>query len=330
MERNELEPEEEQWLRFALAKFLEIPVAAVCIVRKEPANSVRLTVMVPEEAGRLLRRAFDEGDPRLFESLSPMTVSEIVETASGSAQNSALPVEGDGSEPRSSGSIAAISDGPSNTGKSEGLAQRSSVTVDTDNVKELLRRVESGDQSAVQRLYPLVEAVLREIAAARKREGGSAAEGVPTTQLIDNAFRESLGSASGGWDAASRRTFYALASRSMQDMLIDQLRRTQAEPDSVYSEPPERDQAEGYAFLWGRWRDPDFQVNLREKLNALRARGKRDTVAEVVFRMRWFLGCKLLEVAEILGMAYADVFEAHARTILWLRIQLSSSPDVIA
>jgi len=77
MERKELRPDEEQWLHFGLAGFLNIPPSSIAILKKEPANSVRVSMILPEEAGRALLRAFVERDPLLAKFLGPMTVSQI-------------------------------------------------------------------------------------------------------------------------------------------------------------------------------------------------------------------------------------------------------------
>jgi small GTP-binding protein len=83
MKRDRLSESEERWLHFALAAFLEISPSCVSIVRQEPANSVRVSISLPEEAARTLLQAFRESDPRLAEFLGSMTISQIDEVANG-------------------------------------------------------------------------------------------------------------------------------------------------------------------------------------------------------------------------------------------------------
>ena len=79
------------------------------------------------------------------------------------------------------------------------------------DITRLLRRVGDGDEDAMAELYPLVERVLRDMARKRKMRRGPAAEEVPTTVLIDEAFLQNVVPGSGSWDREGRRTFYDFA-----------------------------------------------------------------------------------------------------------------------
>jgi hypothetical protein len=79
---QELPPFERQWLPINIARFLGILVSSIVIVGvTKLVNGVRVSIILPEEAGRSLLRAFRERDPRLAESLGPMTISETADNA---------------------------------------------------------------------------------------------------------------------------------------------------------------------------------------------------------------------------------------------------------
>jgi type I restriction enzyme, R subunit len=90
-ELDNLSETEERWLLHGLASFLGISPYCIAIVKKEPANSVRVSIILPEEAASSLLRAFRESDPRLADFLGPMTISQINESGSSQHQSSVTP-----------------------------------------------------------------------------------------------------------------------------------------------------------------------------------------------------------------------------------------------
>ncbi len=188
----------------------------------------------------------------------------------------------------------------------------------------LLRRVGEGDEEAIAELYPLVERVLRDMARKRKQER-PAAEEVPTTILIDEAFLQNVSLGSGSWDQEGRRTFYDFAAHTIEDMLIFEYRKRKRREGLLPQVP--LDDADSLGFLRRGMEDPDFRIDLKGKLAELQARGKKESMAAVVFRMKWFLGCKLTEVSEVLGLDYKTVVAQYAVALTWLRLHMGGYTD---
>jgi DNA-directed RNA polymerase specialized sigma24 family protein len=193
------------------------------------------------------------------------------------------------------------------------------------DITQLLRRVGDGDEGAMAELYPLVERVFRAMAKKRKLRRGPAAEEVPTTLLIDEAFLQNVVPGSGSWDKDGRRIFYDFATRTMEDKLIAEYRKRKRR-DSLLPQVP-LDDADDVGLLRRRLDDVDFRIDLKGKLAELQMRGKNESMGAVVFRMKWFLGCKLTEVSEVLGVDYKTVVKQYAVALTWVRLNLKGYTD---
>jgi DNA-directed RNA polymerase specialized sigma24 family protein len=193
------------------------------------------------------------------------------------------------------------------------------------DITRLLGRVRAGDELAMAELYPLVERVLRGMVRKRKRRGGPVAEEIPTTMLIDEAFLQNVVPGASSWDQEGRGTFYSFAARTIEDMIIAESRKRIRR--ELLLPRVDLDDADNLGFLRRGMEDPDFLFDLKEKLIALQARGEEESQAAVVFRMKWFLGCKLTEVAEVLGLDYKTVVKQYAVALTWIRLHLQEYSD---
>ena len=97
---------------------------------------------------------------------------------------------------------------------------------------------------------------------------------------------------------------------TIEDIIIAEYRK-RSRRESLLPQVP-FDDADSLGFLRRGLEDSDFRIDLKEKLAELQARGKKESMAAVVFRMKWFLGCKLTEVSEVLGLDYKTVVTRYA------------------
>ena len=90
------------------------------------------------------------------------------------------------------------------------------------DITGLLSALRSGDRSAMDRLFPLVYADLRE-RAHRQLAARGRAETLSTTALVHEAYLKLAGSAHQSYH--DRIHFFAVASRAMRQILVDYARR---------------------------------------------------------------------------------------------------------
>jgi hypothetical protein len=77
LDLSEFDETKERWIRLSVAKHFDVPEKFVVITTREPANSIRLTMILPAEAGEVLLKAFEDRDAKsndFFQSLSIVDV----------------------------------------------------------------------------------------------------------------------------------------------------------------------------------------------------------------------------------------------------------------
>lgn len=175
----------------------------------------------------------------------------------------------------------------------------------------LLDALRRGEDDAYDRLVPLIEARLHELAANRMRRE-RADHTLQPTELVNEAFIRLAGGKQ-EWD--DRAHFFGAASEAMRRVLIDHARRRSAEKRGggaeqvtfheldVVSEEPEVD-----------------VIALDEALTALEEVDLR--LAQVV-RLRYFAGFSIEEVGEILGISTATVKRDWTYARAWLFERMS-------
>lgn len=180
-----------------------------------------------------------------------------------------------------------------------------------DAVTGLLRAWSDGDDGALDRLTPLVEAELRRLARAymrRERQGHT----LQTTALVNEAFLRLTGARSVAWQ--DRAHFLGIAARLMRRVLVDHAR------------------ARGY-----RKRGGDIQrVTLNEGLvaapepaidvlaldRALDALAAVDRRKSQVIELRFFGGMSVAETAEVLHVSPDTIKRDWRLAKLWLLREL--------
>lgn len=187
------------------------------------------------------------------------------------------------------------------------------------NVTQLLRDWSAGDQSALDRLMPLVYDELRRLARGYLRHQQNQPSLQPTV-LVHEAYlrmvnqpQENMAKLS--WE--NRAQFFGLAARLMRNILVDHARARQAD---------KRGGGELLISLsavdrMGRaGQEPEVKLlALDDALNRL------DEVSPQhsrIVELRFFGGLTIPETAEVLGLSHATVERSWSFARAWLRNEL--------
>jgi len=184
-------------------------------------------------------------------------------------------------------------------------------------VTRLLQAWSEGDQSALDRLIPLVYQELHRLAhhyMARERSGHT----LQTTALLNEAYLRLVDSAKPSWQ--SRTHFFAVSAQVMRRILVDWARSRQALKRGGLEQPLELDEA----FVVADAPGADL-VGLDDALKALAAIDPRKS--EVV-ELRFFGGLSVEEVAEVLKVSPETVMRDWKFAKSWLRRELSKEKPV--
>lgn len=181
-------------------------------------------------------------------------------------------------------------------------------------ITDLLQAWERGEQSALEKLIPLVETELRRLAKAymrRERPGHI----LQTTALVNEACIKLLGQNRVHWQ--NRAHFYAIAAQCMRRVLVD------------YAKTRSREKRGGDA------RQVEFSASLlmseaqSEELLALDEALKKlaieDTRKSKVVELRYFCGYTMEEIARLLNISEATAAQDWRLARAWLRREISIS-----
>jgi RNA polymerase sigma-70 factor, ECF subfamily len=178
-------------------------------------------------------------------------------------------------------------------------------------VTRLLVAWREGDRSALDRLVPLVESELRQLARRylrRERPGHV----LQTTALVNEAFIRLINWQDASWQ--NRAHFVAMAARLMRHILVDISRRRARDPDGRTVRIVEIAEAADVS----RDRTPDL-IAIDD---ALRELAERDPRKAQIVEMRFFGGLSLHEIAEVIGVAPITVSREWAKARAWLHREL--------
>jgi RNA polymerase sigma factor (TIGR02999 family) len=178
-------------------------------------------------------------------------------------------------------------------------------------VTELLRAWSGGDDGALERLTPLVEAELRRLARGymrRERRGHT----LQTTALVNEAFLRLTDTHAIGWQ--DRAHFLGIAARLMRRVLVDHAR------------------ARGYrkrgggvqriTLTEGLVPSPEPALNVIALDRALEALAAVDARKSQVIELRFFGGLSVEETAEVLHVSSDTVKRDWRLAKLWLLREL--------
>ena len=181
-------------------------------------------------------------------------------------------------------------------------------------VTELLRQWGQGDQSAFDRLIPIVYRELRKIAKQhmRKQEG---CPSLQTTALVHEAYLKLLGSGQQDW--GNRSHFFAVASKAMRHFMVSHARERQALKRGGETRILPLDLE--FAIPAGMERDA---IALDDALTSLAALDARKVQ---VVELRYFAGLSIEETAQTLGISAETVGREWRFAKSYLKAEIARS-----
>lgn len=185
------------------------------------------------------------------------------------------------------------------------------------DVTRILSQIEAGDPSAAEKLLPLVYDELRKLAAARLAQE-KPGQTLQATALVHEAYLRLVNVAQAKhWE--SRAHFFAAAAESLRRILIDRARRKRRLRHGGQLRPMPLDEDE--LAIEAPLHDVDL-LALDEALERLEVAAPRK--AQLV-KLRYFAGCTLPEVAEMLQISQstAEADWTYAKT--WLKREMEKS-----
>lgn len=197
--------------------------------------------------------------------------------------------------------------------KSLRAGQGGSVTESsTSQVTQLLRAWNGGDQSALEKLTPIVYDELRRMARqymAYERPSHT----LQSAALVNEVYLRLVDSAHSNWQ--NRIHFFAVCARAMRRILVDWARSRQAVKRGGEIRPLRLEEA----LVVNEVRDVDL-IALDEALKGLAAVDPRRSQ---VVELHFFGGLSLEETAEVLKVSDDTVLRDWKLAKSWLRCELS-------
>lgn len=181
-----------------------------------------------------------------------------------------------------------------------------------DGITQLLVRWGSGDQTALDKLMPLVHSELRRLAGnylRRERQEHT----LQPTALVNEAYLRLVDQRSAKWQ--NRAHFYGIAAQLMRRILVDHARAKHAEKRGGSDQ-----QRLSITSAQGLSTAPDLDVlALHEALEEL---ATIDPQQERIVELKFFGGLSIEETAEVLGVGHATVERDWKMARAWLRRKL--------
>lgn len=183
-------------------------------------------------------------------------------------------------------------------------------------VTQLLIDWRNGNREALDRLMPLVYDELRRIARRSRRKNPSG-NTLQTTDLINEAYLKLVGK--DGIDWQDRAHFFAVASRVMRFLLIDNARSKRYVKRGGGVEQISLDDTAIVA--------PERSQEILDLDAALESLAGIDERKSRIVEMRYFAGMNIEEMAEVLGVSEVTVKREWARAKAWLYREMNRSGD---
>lgn len=182
------------------------------------------------------------------------------------------------------------------------------------DVSLLLRRWREGDRDSLERLIPLVEVELREIAhrQMRREQPGHVLQ---TTALINEAYLRMLGQNQS--DFSGRAHFLGIAARLMRQILVDYARRSRTAKRAAGEQALPLDEA----LLFTPSKSSEV-LALDEALDRL---SQIDARKVKVVELRYFGGLSVDETAQALEVSPNTVIRDWALAKAWLKVEIDKT-----
>jgi len=186
-----------------------------------------------------------------------------------------------------------------------------------ENVVNILKGAQAGDQEAAAHLLPRVYDELRKLAEVRMAQLPPGQTMQPTA-LVHEAYLRLLGKSD--LHVESQRHFFFVAARAMRDILVEQARRKAGPKHGGDRKRVElSDTAEVGATV------PEEVLAVHEALAELE---KEDPLKAQIINLRYFTGMSIEETARVLGISERTLHR-HWRFIkAWLKSRLGTVDEL--
>lgn len=188
------------------------------------------------------------------------------------------------------------------------------MTPDPHSVTQLLIEWRNGDETALDRLIPLVYAEMRRLARYYMR-GERSGHTLQTTALINEAYIRLVDHKGMRWQ--NRAHFYAVAAQAMRRILVDNARSRNYAKRGGGAQMVELDEAAVVAQELAA-----EMIALDEALNELAVLDPRQSKT---VELRYFGGMSVEETAEALGVSPVTVMRDWRAAKAWLLRSLSAN-----
>jgi RNA polymerase sigma factor (TIGR02999 family) len=183
-------------------------------------------------------------------------------------------------------------------------------------VTRILTAIEQGDAKSTDELLPVVYNELRRLAA-HKMANEPAGHTLQPTALVHEAWLKLVAPTAQSWQ--NRAHFFGAAAEAMRRILIARARRKGRQRRGSGAEHLDADEIEIASPV------PDDQfLALNDALDRFAALEPQQ--AELV-KLRYFVGLKIEEAAEVLGISKATAKRWWVYARAWLFNEIQSTPD---
>jgi RNA polymerase sigma factor (TIGR02999 family) len=184
----------------------------------------------------------------------------------------------------------------------------------SDNVTELLRSWGNGDQSAADRLMPLVYDELRRLAHRYMRRENPG-HTLQTSALVNEAYVRLVDQSKIQWE--SRAHFFGIAAHLMRQILVDQARRRNVAKRGG--------DAIRVSLNEGTVAVQEQSASVMALDDALKTLEQIDPRKSRIVELRFFGGMSIEETAETLKVSPGTVMREWTFARAWLRQEMSVS-----
>lgn len=184
---------------------------------------------------------------------------------------------------------------------------------DKNNITQLLLTVNNGDQDAYKKLFELVYDELRRIAN-RQLNYEYSDHTFSKTELVHEAYLKMIDQSK--VDFNDRTHFYAIAARSMRQLLVDYARKKKADKRGGGNEPLPLDE-----HVFHIKKHAENIIELDEYLDQLSELDER--LGQIV-ELRFFAGLNIDETAKMMGLSASTINRDWAKARGWLYQRLKS------
>jgi RNA polymerase sigma-70 factor, ECF subfamily len=195
------------------------------------------------------------------------------------------------------------------------ILSKSNAAASKRDVTLLLRRVSVGDRQAVDRLMELLYRDLHRVAAARMR-AERYGQSLQATGLVHEAYLR-MARGANGHRPQNRAQFFAIAARTMRQVLVDRARE--------YKALKRGGQEIRVTFGDDVAKQSPVSIDVLAIDRALTKLEELDERQAKVVELRYFAGASLEEVAESLGLSVGTVKRDWSVASAFLRRELRGS-----